>query len=43
VKDEKGNEVKIFTRDINRWFERIIYEGNFTDIFNSQKRHHKFD
>ena len=23
VKDEKGNEVKIFTRDFNRWFERL--------------------
>jgi hypothetical protein len=33
VKDEKGNEVKIFTRDFNRWFERIICEGTFTYIF----------
>jgi hypothetical protein len=33
VKDKKGNEVKIFTRDFNRWFERIIYEETFTDIF----------
>ena len=31
----KGNEVKIFTRDFNRWFERIIHEGTFTDIFKS--------
>ena len=35
VKDDKGNEVKIFTRDFNRWFERIIHEGTFTDIFKS--------
>jgi hypothetical protein len=32
-KDEKGNDVKFFTRDFNRWFERIIREGTYTDIF----------